>query len=124
MLSNFFLYNFFDDVDFDQSLFDFVGFKIFSFNFSVEIFGFVFILLAYLVGIISFLSLDSQFFEKNFKYVFVCNMLVLIIYLFTICSDFLLFFILYECLLIPSFLFVYNTSQYKKGIQASLYFLI
>ena len=31
---------------------------------------------------------------------------------------------MYECLLIPSFLFVYNTSQYKKGVQASLYFLI
>jgi NADH-quinone oxidoreductase subunit M len=124
VLSNFLLYNFIDEVDFDQSLFDFIGFQIFGFNFSIEMFGFIFILLAYLVGIISFLSLDSQFFEKNFKYVFVCNMLVLIIYLFTICSDFLMFFVLYECLLIPSFLFVYHTSQYKKGIQASLYFLI
>jgi len=35
-----------------------------------------------------------------------------------------MFFILYESLLIPSFLFVYYTSTYKRGIQASLYFLI
>lgn len=122
--SNFFFYNFSVDVEFDQSAFDFLSFNIYSFNFSIEMFGFIFIILAYLVGIISFLSLDSQFFEKNIKYLFICNLLVLIIYLFTICSDFLMFFILYECLLIPSFLFVYNTSQYKKGIQASLYFLI
>lgn len=33
-------------------------------------------------------------------------------------------FLLYECMLIPSFLFVYFVSPYKRGIQASLYFLI
>jgi NADH-quinone oxidoreductase subunit M len=35
-----------------------------------------------------------------------------------------MFFVLYESLLIPSFMFVYYTSQYKRGVQASLYFLI
>lgn len=124
VLSNSILYNLVDDVDFDRSSFDSIAFTTHSFNFSLEMFGFVFILLAYLVGIISFLCLDSQFFEKNFKYVFVCNLLVCVVYLFTVCNDFLIFFVLYECLLIPSFLFVYNTSQYKKGVQASLYFLI
>ncbi len=102
----------------------FFFFELFGIQFCVEFFGFIFILLAYIVGIISFLCLESQFYWKNARFLFICNFLVLIIYLFSICNDFIMFFILYESLLIPSFLFVYYTSQYKRGIQASLYFLI
>jgi len=99
-------------------------FSFFGLKFSIEFFGFIFIILAYLVGIISFLCLDSQFYWKNMRFIFICNFLIIIVYLFTITNDFVIFFLLYESLLIPSFLFVYYTSTYKRGIQASLYFLI
>lgn len=93
-------------------------------KFSIEFFGFIFIILAYIVGFLSFLALDTRLFWKNIKFIFICNLLVLIIYLYTVVNDVLLLFILYECMLIPSFLFVYFVSPYKRGIQASLYFLI
>lgn len=123
-LSNMYLYS--SDVFFQPNyiFFKSLSFYFLNYKFSIEFFGYIFILLAYLVGVISFLCLDSQFYWKNMKFIFICNFLVLVIYFFTVCSDFLLFFIFYESLLIPSFLFVYYTSQYRRGVQASLYFLI
>jgi len=44
--------------------------------------------------------------------------------MFVCCDNTYLFFILYELLLLPSFLIVYYNSPNKKGVQASLYFLI
>jgi NADH-ubiquinone oxidoreductase chain 4 len=44
--------------------------------------------------------------------------------MFTIVNDLFLLFLFYETMLIPSFLFVYFVSPYRRGIQASLYFLI
>ena len=99
-------------------------FNTFFIKFSIEFFGFVFIILAYIVGLISFLALDTRFYWKNIKFIFICNFLVFIIYLFTIINDLLLMFLFYEAMLIPSFLFVYYMSPYRRGIQASLYFLI
>merc|ERR1711959_323388 len=52
------------------------------------------------------------------------NIFVLIVYLYVSVSNILLFFLLYECLLIPSFLFVYFVSPSRRAIQASLYFVI
>lgn len=104
--------------------FKYIHFSIFNFKCSIEFFGYIFIILAYIVGVISFLCLDPQFYYKNMRFIFICNFLVLVIYLFTVTTDFLFFFLLYESLLIPSFLFVYYTSTYKRGTQASLYFLI
>lgn len=91
---------------------------------SLEFFGFVFIILAYIVGFLSFLALDSRLYWKNIKFIFICNFLILVILMFTIVNDLLLLFLFYECMMIPSFLFVYFVSPYKRGIQASLYFLI
>ena len=101
-----------------------IYFSFFGLKFSIEFFGFIFIILAFLVGVVSFLCLDSQFYWKNMRFIFICNFLIIVIYLFTITNDFVIFFLCYESLLIPSFLFVYYTSTYKRGIQASLYFLI
>jgi NADH:ubiquinone oxidoreductase subunit 4 (chain M) len=119
-------YIFDQNLFFEPNLFFYknVFFSFFSLKFSIEFFGYIFIILAYIVSIISFLCLDSQFYYKNMRFIFICNFLVLVIYLFTITTDFLFFFLLYESLMIPSFLFVYYTSTYKRGIQASLYFLI
>ena len=44
--------------------------------------------------------------------------------MFAIVNDLLLLFLFYECMMIPSFLFVYFVSPYRRGVQASLYFLI
>lgn len=99
-------------------------FSLWFIKFSIEFFGFIFIILAYIVGLISFLALDTRFYWKNIKFIFICNFLVFIIYVFTIVNDLLLFFLFYEAMLIPSFLFVYFMSPYRRGIQASLYFLI
>lgn len=99
-------------------------FSVFFIKFSIEFFGFIFIILAYIVGLLSFLALDSRFYWKNIRFIFICNFLVFIIYLFTLVNDFLLLFLFYEAMLIPSFLFVYYMSPYRRGVQASLYFLI
>jgi len=93
-------------------------------KFSIEFFGFVFIILAYIVGLISFLALDTRFYWKNIKFIFICNFLIFVIYVFSLINDLLLLFLFYEAMLIPSFLFVYFMSPYRRGVQASLYFLI
>lgn len=93
-------------------------------KFSIEFFGFIFIILAYIVGLISFLALDTRFYWKNIKFIFICNFLIFVIYVFSLINDLLLLFLFYEAMLIPSFLFVYFMSPYRRGIQASLYFLI
>jgi len=95
-----------------------------NYNFSLELFGLVFIMLAYLVGVISFLALDTRLYWKNIRFIFVCNFLVFIIVLFASVNDILVFFLLYEALLIPSFLFVYFISPSRRATQASLYFVI
>lgn len=101
----------------------FLNFFLFK-KLSIEFFGLIFIVLAYIVGFISYLALDTRIFWKNIKFMFTCNFLVIIIFFFVTVNDFLLLFLFYECLLIPSFLFVYYVSPYKRGVQGSLYFLI
>lgn len=44
--------------------------------------------------------------------------------MFVCADDIYMFFILYELLLLPSFVLVYYNSPNKKGVSASLYFLI
>ena len=82
------------------------------------------VFLAIVVGFMSLITLDQQFFAKNNKMVFICNFLILVIYVYCLVDNYFVFFLMYEMLLIPSFIFVYITSNYKKGIQASQYFLI
>lgn len=96
----------------------------FNSNFNLDFFGMIFLTLAFMVGLISFLVLDQQFFLDNSKFIFICNLLILIIYVMICTNNYFLFFILYELLLIPSFIFVFITSGYKKGLQAAQYFLI
>ena len=98
--------------------------SVFGVKFSIEFFGFIFILLAYIVGFISFLALDTRLFWKNNRFIFICNFLVFVIFMFVVVNDVLLLFLFYESMLIPSFLFVYFVSPYRRGVQASLYFLI
>jgi len=107
--------------------FDFFKFKCFALfesHFAVDGFGLVLLNLAVMVGLISLLSLDSRFFWKNVKFIFLCHILIIAIFLFSLSNDIVSFFIFYEALLIPSFLLVYYVSPYRKAVQASLYFVI
>lgn len=96
----------------------------FNIDLSIDFFGYIFIILAYIIGFISFLVLDSKLYYKNIRFIFICNFLILVIYFFVIVNNLLLLFLSYECMLIPSFLFVYFVGSYRRSIQASLYFLI
>lgn len=93
-------------------------------NLTMDYFGLIFCILACLVGFLSFLALDSRLYWKNIRFLIMCNVLCFIIFLFVTTTDILLLLFFYESLLIPSFLFVYFVSPYKRAIQASLYFLI
>ena len=98
--------------------------EIVSFKFEIDLFGFILLLLAYIVGFLSLLTLDTRLSQVNFNYFIYFNYFILIVFLFVISSDILLFFFFYELLLLPSFFFVYSVSYSKKAIQASLYFVI
>lgn len=92
--------------------------------FTVDFFGLILLTLAYLVGFLSILTLDSRLYWKNIKYIFMFNIFAIIVFLYVSVSNLLLFFLLYEFLLIPSFLFVYFVSPSRRAIQASIYFVI
>ncbi len=125
------VYSYFNDVN---NLYNFLSYSLFldynffnkfiTFYFSVDFFGIILLTLAYLVGFISLLVLDTRLYWKNTKYFFSFHIFLLIVYLYTTTSNLLLFFLFYEFLLIPSFLFVYFVSPSRRAIQASLYFVI
>jgi len=93
-------------------------------KFNIDFFGLIILTLAYIVGFISLLALDTRLYWKNIKYIFSFNIFLLIVYLYVTVSNILLFFMCYEMLLIPSFLIVYFVSPSRRAIQASLYFVI
>lgn len=98
--------------------------QIFMFSFEIDLFGFILLLLAYAVGFLSLLTLDTRLSLVNFNFFIYFNYFILIVFLFVTTCDILLFFFFYELLLLPSFFFVYSVSYSKKAIQASLYFVI
>jgi len=91
---------------------------------NIDFFGLIILTLAYIVGFISLLALDTRLYWKNTKYIFSFNIFLLIVYLYVTVSNILIFFMCYEMLLIPSFLIVYFVSPSRRAIQASLYFVI
>ena len=98
--------------------------SVFKTQLTIDLFGLVLLLLAYIIGFISVLVLDTRFFWKNNKYLYYFNIFLIIVYLYVTVSNILLFFILYELLLIPSFLIIYFLSTSRRSIQASIYFVI
>lgn len=91
---------------------------------KIDLFGLVFSSLAFFVALVSLLALDTRFYSNNGSFIFTCNLLSLVIYMFTLVDNYFILFVLYELLLIPSFLFVYFVSPGKRSIQASIYFVI
>lgn len=96
----------------------------FAYRFEIDIFGFILLLLAYSVGFLSLLTLDTRLSQVNFNFFIYFNFFVIIVFFFVIVNDIVLFFFFYELLLLPSFFFVYYVSYSKKALQASLYFVI
>lgn len=95
-----------------------------NFLFSIDISGVILCILAFIVGFLSFLALDTRLYFSQIKFILMCHLLCLFIFLFVSVNNILLLFFFYECLLVPSFLFVYFVSPYRRSVQASLYFLI
>jgi len=92
--------------------------------FTLDIFGLVLLTLAYLVGFIALLALDTRLYWKNINYIFAFNLFLIIVYVYVTTTNIILFFLFYELLLLPSFLLVYFVSPSRRAIQASLYFVI
>ncbi len=101
-----------------------VKWSFYIFSFSIDFFGLIILLLAYLIGFISIYVLDTRISARNIKYLFSFNIFIIIVYLYTTTTNIVLLFIFYEFLLLPSFLFVYYISPSRRAIQASVYFVV
>ena len=97
---------------------------LYKIHLSIDLFGLVILFLAYIVGFISIIILDNKLYFTKLKYYSIFNLFLIIIYFFISVSNYLLFFFFYECLLLPSFLFVYFISPSRRAIQASIYFVV
>lgn len=93
-------------------------------KFSIDLYGFVLLLLAFFVGFFALLSSESKIKHMNTSFFFYFNYFLLIVYVFVTTNDVFTLFICYELLLIPSFFFVFFISYTRKAMQASLYFVI
>lgn len=91
---------------------------------SLDLFGSALIMLAYVVGFLSLFNFTDKIFWANTSQALIFNYFIVIVIMFVCCDNTYLFFILYELLLLPSFILVYYNSPNKKGVQASLYFLL
>lgn len=99
-------------------------FNFFFYTFDFDIFNLIFYILSLFVAFISLLALDTRLYSSKSIFLVLCNVLVFIIFLFSFTNNYILFFIFYELLLIPSFFFVYRISPAKTAIQSSIYFVM
>ena len=93
-------------------------------TFSIDLYGFVLLLLAFFVGFFALLSSENKVKHLDTSFFFFFNYFLLIVFVFVATTDLFTLFICYELLLIPSFFFVFFVSYTRKAIQASLYFVI
>lgn len=97
----------------------------FSFcTFSINLYGYIIILLALFIGFFALLVSENKVKSNNLNFLFYFNYFLLIVYLFVSINDVLGLFICYELLVLPSFFFVYFVSYTRKALQAGLYFII
>lgn len=98
--------------------------SIVSLDLSIDFFGFILLILAYLVGSASLASLDTRLSKSNFRFFNFFSFFLAFVYIFVLADDLMVFFLAYELLLLPSFFFLYFISYSKKAVQASLYFVV
>jgi len=94
------------------------------YTFDLDIINILFYILALFVAFISLLALDTRLYSSKMIFIVLCNLLILIIFMFSFTNNYILFFIFYELLLIPSFFFVYRISPAKTAIQSSIFFVM
>jgi len=99
-------------------------YNLYFYTFDFDIFNIIFFILSLFVAFISLLSLDTRIYSSKSVFLVLCNVLVIIIFMFSFTNNYALFFIFYELLLIPSFFFVYRISPAKTSIQSSIYFVM
>ena len=99
-------------------------FNYYSYQFDFDVFNIIFYTLSLFVAFVSLLTLDTRLYSSKTIFLTLCNALVLFIFLFSFTNNYVLFFIFYELLLIPSFFFVYRISPAKTSIQSSIYFVM
>lgn len=91
---------------------------------NIDIYGLIILLIAHFVAIISYSLLMKKSYWFSYKYIYICNFIILIIYIFTSTSDIITFFIAYELLLLPSILFIYYISPINSSLYACIHFLV
>ena len=99
-------------------------FYLLNINISLDLFGIILLLIALIVGLLSFFALDNKLFWTRSKFIFYLNLFILIVFFYVGTNNLLILFLFYEFLLLPSFLLVFFLSPSRKSIQASLYFVI
>jgi len=99
-------------------------FTFYFYTFDFDVFNIIFYILSLFVAFISLLALDTRIYSSKSIFLVLCNVLVLVIFMFSFTNNYVLFFIFYELLLIPSFFFVYRISPAKTSIQSSIYFVM
>lgn len=95
-----------------------------NFKISIDLYGLIILLIAHFVALISYSILTKKLYWSSYKYIYICNFIVVIIYIFTSTTDIITFFIAYELLLLPSILFVYYISPINSSLYACIHFLV
>ena len=93
-------------------------------DFIFDFFGLFLIILAFIVGYISILTLDTRLNFNNLNHIYYFNIFIIIIYFYVSVNNILLFFLLYEFLMVPSFFIIYYLSNSRRSTQSSLYFIM
>ena len=65
--------------------------------FSLDLFGLILLTLAYLVGFIAILALDTRLYWKNINYIFAFNIFLLVVYVYVTTTNIVLFFFFMNC---------------------------
>jgi NADH-quinone oxidoreductase subunit M len=91
---------------------------------NLDIYGLIILIIAHFVALVSFSVLAKKTYWFSYKYIYICNFIVLVIYIFTSTTDIITFFISYELLLLPSVLFIYYVSPVNSSLYACIHFLV
>jgi len=95
-----------------------------NYSYEFDSYGIVILFLGNLVGVITKATLDTRLRPSNLNYKIILSYFNLILVYFIGTTNLLDFFLLYEFLLLPSFLIVYKVAYSRRALHASLYFLI
>ena len=79
--------------------------EIVSYRFEIDLFGFILLILAYTVGFLSLLTLDTRLSQVNFNFFVYFNYFIIIVFLFVVSNDIVLFFFFLWTVVVTFFFF-------------------